>query len=53
MNNSTNRRGAKVDDTQLQKIKQILGEISYGSVLIIVQDSKIVQIDKNEKIRLK
>lgn len=34
----------------LQVLKAVKG-IRYGTVQIIVQDSKIVQIDKTEKIR--
>lgn len=36
--------------------KQILAaikSINYGTVTLIIQDSNIIQIDKNEKIRLK
>ncbi len=36
----------------LLQILQALRSIRYGSVQIIVQDGKIVQIDKLEKIRL-
>jgi len=36
----------------LLQILQALRSIRYGSVQIIVQDAKIVQIDKIEKIRL-
>ena len=37
----------------LNKIIEILQTIQYGSVTIIVQDGKILQIEKNEKIRVK
>lgn len=37
----------------LNKIIEILQTIQYGSVTIIVQDGKILQIVKNEKIRVK
>ena len=36
----------------LSQILKALRSIRYGYVQIIVQDSKIVQIDKTEKIRL-
>ncbi len=42
-----------VTDNDLKKIKENLEDIAYGSVLISVQDGKIVQIEKSEKFRLK
>lgn len=42
----------KVSKEELNKIRKFLEELSFGSVTIIVQDGKIVQIEKNEKIRL-
>ena len=36
----------------LLQILKALKSIRYGYVQIIVQDSKVVQIDKTEKIRL-
>ncbi len=42
-----------LDDSNLQTIADMLKDIKYGSVNIIVQDGKIIQIDKTEKIRMK
>ena len=36
----------------LSEILKAIKSIRYGYVQIIVQDSKVVQIDKTEKIRL-
>jgi hypothetical protein len=33
-------------------ILRAIREIRYGSVQIVIQDSKVVQIDKLEKLRL-
>ena len=41
-----------VNEKQLAVIKNYIESIKYGSVNIIIQDGKIVQIDKSEKIRL-
>ncbi|MCH1624044.1 YezD family protein [Fredinandcohnia sp. SECRCQ15] len=30
----------------------MLESIKYGSITLVVQDGKIVQIEKNEKVRL-
>ena len=37
----------------LEEIKKYVNEIQYGTVTIIIQDGKVIQIDKTEKIRLK
>ena len=35
----------------VQEILQAMGKIRYGSVEIIIQDSKVVQIEIKEKVR--
>jgi hypothetical protein len=45
----------EIDSEETQVIRLILRairEIRYGSVQIVIQDSKVVQIEKLEKIRL-
>jgi hypothetical protein len=42
----------EVSDNQLAQIREYIESIKYGSVNIIIQDGKIIQIDKSEKIRL-
>lgn len=37
----------------IENIKKMLTTMNYGSITLIVQDNTIVQIEKNEKIRLK
>lgn len=37
----------------LEEIKKYVNEIQYGTITIIIQDGKVIQIDKTEKIRLK
>jgi hypothetical protein len=44
-----------VDDANRQLTQQILRalqEIRYGSVEIVIHDSKVVQIERKEKIRI-
>ncbi|MGM9929830.1 MAG: YezD family protein [Bacillus sp. (in: firmicutes)] len=36
-----------------QKIEGMLQSMKFGSITIIVQDGKIIQLEKNEKVRLK
>lgn len=40
-------------ERDIAKIIELLETIQYGSVTVIVQDGKILQIEKNEKIRVK
>lgn len=40
------------NDEYMKVIQNYIENISYGSVVITIQDSKIVQIEKNEKLRI-
>ena len=42
-----------VSEEELRTIKKYIDEIRYGSISIVIQDGKVIQIDKNEKIRIK
>jgi hypothetical protein len=50
-------RGGMGDVQQWQEItrqiQELLGTMKFGSITLIVQDGKVIQIEKNEKIRLK
>ncbi len=35
------------------RIRDALKEIRYGTVSLVIQDGKVIQIDKSEKIRNK
>lgn len=37
----------------LGKIKDTVESMKYGTVTLVIQDGHVVQIEKNEKIRLK
>ena len=37
----------------VENLKKMMSTMKYGSITLIVQDNIIVQIEKNEKIRLK
>ena len=37
----------------VEKLKKMLSTMNYGSITLIVQDNVVVQIERNEKIRLK
>ena len=40
-----------VSRDELIKIKEMIESVKYGTISVIIQDGKIVQIEKNEKIR--
>lgn len=38
---------------ELEKvIRDALGTIRFGTITLVVQDGRVIQVDKNEKIRL-
>lgn len=43
----------KVSEKELKTIAEYIESVKFGSVNIVIQDGKIIQIEKNEKIRLK
>lgn len=42
----------KVSERDLKRIAEYIESIQFGSVSIVIQNGKIIQIEKNEKIRL-
>ncbi|RBP61375.1 hypothetical protein DES36_11458 [Alkalibaculum bacchi] len=40
-------------DETLRKILELKKSIKYGSITLIIQDGFVVQIEANEKIRMK
>jgi len=42
----------ETDDAVLEEIRKAILSLRFGNVQVIVQDGKVVQIDKTEKIRL-
>ena len=42
----------KITREDLLKIKAFIESVRFGSVSVIIQDGKIVQIEKNEKMRV-
>nr|WP_191269381.1 YezD family protein [Neobacillus kokaensis] len=37
----------------LAHLEKMLESLKFGSITLVVQDGRIVQIEKNEKVRLK
>lgn len=42
-----------LDSSHLDTLEKLISDMKYGSITLIVQDGKIVQIDKTEKYRIK
>lgn len=42
-----------IENKKLKEILRMVEKIKYGSVTLIMQDGVIIQVDKNEKIRMK
>ena len=42
-----------LEHSHLEMLEKLLSTTKYGSITLIVQDGKIIQIDKTEKYRLK
>ncbi|WP_414696855.1 YezD family protein [Peribacillus frigoritolerans] len=36
-----------------ERLQEILNSMKYGSITLIVQDGKIIQMERNEKLRIK
>ncbi|WP_409991424.1 YezD family protein [Paranoxybacillus vitaminiphilus] len=34
-------------------MKEMLNSLKFGSITLVVQDGKVIQLEKNEKVRLK
>lgn len=41
-----------ITQSDINKIVEFLETLKYGSVTVIVQDGKVIQIEKNEKVRI-
>lgn len=37
----------------IENLKKMISSMKHGSITLVVQDNYVIQIEKNEKIRLK
>ena len=42
-----------ISQKQIEEILRLANKLAYGSISLIFQDGKLIQIEKHEKIRLK
>jgi hypothetical protein len=40
-------------ETIFSKIKEMLDSMRFGSITLVIQDGKIIQLERNEKVRLR
>ncbi|MBD1379967.1 YezD family protein [Metabacillus arenae] len=40
-------------DEVIHKLKEMLQQMKFGSITLIIQDGKVIQLEKSEKVRLK
>ncbi|MCD7769808.1 MAG: YezD family protein [Oscillospiraceae bacterium] len=45
-------RKESIDPAQLRQIQELASTIRYGSITLVFQDGALIQIEKNEKIRI-
>jgi hypothetical protein len=43
---------SKLSNKPIEMISKLVGDIKYGTVTVIIQDGKVIQIESNEKFRL-
>jgi hypothetical protein len=44
--------GTNVTKEELSKIKELIENIRFGTVTVVVQDGKIIQLERHEKLRI-
>jgi len=42
-----------ISEENLKKLLELLKTTKYGSVTLVVQDGVVIQLERNEKLRLK
>ena len=41
-----------ISDGNLKKLIDLIGEVKFGSITVVIQDGKVIQLERNEKLRL-
>lgn len=47
------KKSNEISSSDIEKILQMVKTIKYGSITLVIQDGKLIQIETSEKIRLK
>lgn len=48
----TDRRSEAISDRDLNELLRLIAAVKFGTVTVVIQDNKVIQLEKNEKIRL-
>ncbi len=48
----TCKKNSVISEPDFKRLLELIDSVSFGSVTLIIQDGKVVQIEKNEKVRL-
>lgn len=46
------KKNPPISPADLDRLMEMIGSIQYGSITLVIQDGKVVQIDTSEKVRL-
>lgn len=46
-------KSGAISEADLDKLLKLLDSIKFGSVTLVIQEGKVVQMERNEKVRLK
>ena len=46
-------RKPQLSEEIIEQLQELIKTVKFGSISLIIQDGKVVQIDKNEKIRFR
>ena len=49
----SNEKNIPIAMEDLKRLLEMVNSINYGSITLLIQDRRVIQIEKNEKVRLK
>ena len=50
--NKSSERKPVITPEQINKLQELAAQIQYGSLTLVFQQGKLIQIDRSEKIRI-
>ena len=50
--NNCDRIHKSISEDNFRRLLDLIEDVQFGTITLVIQDRKVVQIDKNEKIRL-
>ena len=51
-NNNCDRIYKTISEENFHRLLDLIEDVQFGTITLVIQDRKVIQIDKNEKIRL-